>query len=145
MRVMGHVGSSFVGGPGNGSSEGDAQPRSVGCLTRREFSLPEAESLRLAYAQHVYRQQGATVDRSVVLTCGWQTSRETAYVGLEVSVQYERIEVGSIGPYDGAQLVVHAHLCEIAGIGQRLEHGAMQLLVRSTSRVLPSLTPSLSL
>jgi hypothetical protein len=40
----------------------------------------DAESLRLAYAQHVYRQQGATVDRSIVLTGGWQTSRETAYV-----------------------------------------------------------------
>ena len=38
------------------------------------------ESLRLAYAQHVYRQQGATVDRSIVLTGGWQTSKETAYV-----------------------------------------------------------------
>ena len=37
-------------------------------------------SLRLGYAQHVYRQQGATVDRSVVLTGGWQTSRESAYV-----------------------------------------------------------------
>ncbi len=33
-----------------------------------------------AYAQHVYRQQGATVERSVVLTGGWQTSKETAYV-----------------------------------------------------------------
>ncbi|HSZ69530.1 MAG TPA: MobF family relaxase [Solirubrobacteraceae bacterium] len=40
----------------------------------------DVESLRLAYAQHVYRQQGATVDRAVVLTGGWQTSRETAYV-----------------------------------------------------------------
>ena len=38
------------------------------------------DSLRLAYAQHVYRQQGATVERSVVLTGGWQTSKETAYV-----------------------------------------------------------------
>jgi conjugative relaxase-like TrwC/TraI family protein len=38
------------------------------------------ESLRLAYAQHVYRQQGATADRAVVLTGGWQTSKETAYV-----------------------------------------------------------------
>jgi hypothetical protein len=37
-------------------------------------------SLRLAYTQHVYRQQGATVERSVVLTGGWQTSKETAYV-----------------------------------------------------------------
>jgi len=37
-------------------------------------------SLRLAYAQHVYRQQGATVDRAIVLTGSWQTSKETAYV-----------------------------------------------------------------
>jgi conjugative relaxase-like TrwC/TraI family protein len=36
--------------------------------------------LRLAYAQHVYRQQGATVDHAVILTGGWQTSRESAYV-----------------------------------------------------------------
>ena len=40
----------------------------------------DVESLRLAYAQHVYRQQGATVERSIVLTGGWQTSKETAYV-----------------------------------------------------------------
>jgi hypothetical protein len=40
----------------------------------------DVEALRLAYAQHVYRQQGATVERSIVLTGGWQTSRETAYV-----------------------------------------------------------------
>ncbi len=36
--------------------------------------------LRLAYAQHVYRAQGATFDRALVLTGGWQTSREATYV-----------------------------------------------------------------
>lgn len=36
--------------------------------------------LQLGYAGHVYRQQGATVDRAVVVTGGWQTSRESAYV-----------------------------------------------------------------
>ncbi len=40
----------------------------------------DLESLRLGYAQHVYRQQGATFERSIVLTGGWQTSKETAYV-----------------------------------------------------------------
>lgn len=40
----------------------------------------QLDSLRLAYAQHVYRQQGATVERAIVLTGGWQTSKETAYV-----------------------------------------------------------------
>ncbi|HWY90324.1 MAG TPA: hypothetical protein VNY31_06600 [Solirubrobacteraceae bacterium] len=50
--------------------------------SRRTLRLAgeDVESLRLAYAQHVYRQQGATVDRAVVLTGGWQTSKETAYV-----------------------------------------------------------------
>ena len=47
---------------------------------RLQIARQDAESLRLAYAQHVYRQQGATVDRAVVLTGGWQTSRESAYV-----------------------------------------------------------------
>jgi conjugative relaxase-like TrwC/TraI family protein len=37
-------------------------------------------SLRLSYAGHVVREQGATVDRAVVVTGGWQTSRESAYV-----------------------------------------------------------------
>jgi len=37
-------------------------------------------ALRLAYAQHLYRQQGATVKRAVSLTGGWQTTREGAYV-----------------------------------------------------------------
>src|SRR5664280_819091 len=40
----------------------------------------DLESLRLGYAQDVYRQQGATVERSVVVTGGWQTSKESAYV-----------------------------------------------------------------
>jgi AAA domain/TrwC relaxase len=40
----------------------------------------DLDAIRLAYAQHVYRQQGATVERSVVLTGSWQTSKETAYV-----------------------------------------------------------------
>jgi ATP-dependent exoDNAse (exonuclease V) alpha subunit len=40
----------------------------------------DLESLRLSYAQHLYRQQGATVDRAVVVTGGWQTSQEGAYV-----------------------------------------------------------------
>jgi conjugative relaxase-like TrwC/TraI family protein len=40
----------------------------------------DATSLRLGYAQHVYRQQGATVERAVVVTGGWQTSKESAYV-----------------------------------------------------------------
>ena len=50
--------------------------------TGRQITLAGADldKLRLGYAQHVYRQQGATVEHAIVLTGGWQTSRETAYV-----------------------------------------------------------------
>src|SRR5271163_4038081 len=51
-----------------------------GSQRKVQLAGEDVESLRLAYAQHVYRQQGATVERSVVLTGGWQTSKETAYV-----------------------------------------------------------------
>jgi conjugative relaxase-like TrwC/TraI family protein len=36
--------------------------------------------LRLGYAQHIHRAQGATVNRTIVVTGGWQTSKEPAYV-----------------------------------------------------------------
>jgi hypothetical protein len=45
-----------------------------GSQRRVQLADTDLESLRLAYAQHVYRQQGATVERSIVLTGGWQTS-----------------------------------------------------------------------
>jgi hypothetical protein len=46
---------------------------------------------------------------------------------LEIPVQHEGIKVGSVGPNDGAQLVVYSHLREVTGIDQRLEYGAVQL------------------
>ena len=36
--------------------------------------------LRLGYAQHIHRAQGATVSRTLVVTGAWQTSKEPAYV-----------------------------------------------------------------
>jgi hypothetical protein len=45
-----------------------------------QLDAQDLDSVRLAYAQHVYRQQGATVERAVVVTGGWQTSKETSYV-----------------------------------------------------------------
>ena len=60
----------------------------------------DLESLRLGYAQHIYREQGATVDRTVVVTGGWQMSRETAYVeasrarnGTEFYVNREELDL----------------------------------------------------
>jgi ATP-dependent exoDNAse (exonuclease V) alpha subunit len=50
--------------------------------SQRELTVEgdELKVLRLGYAQHLYRQQGATVERAIIVTGGWQTSREGAYV-----------------------------------------------------------------
>jgi hypothetical protein len=47
-----------------------------------DVNKEELDRLRLAYAQHVYKAQGLTTDRALVLTGGWQTDRETSYVAL---------------------------------------------------------------
>lgn len=59
----------------------------------------DADALRLGYAGHVYRQQGATVQRAVVVTGGWETARESAYVeasraraGVEWHVARDQLE-----------------------------------------------------
>ncbi len=46
----------------------------------RTLSGEDLAKLRLGYAQHIHRAQGATVTRTLVLTGGWQTSKEPAYV-----------------------------------------------------------------
>jgi conjugative relaxase-like TrwC/TraI family protein len=47
-------------------------------------------ALRLAYAGHITREQGATVREGVALTGGWQTNREGVYV--QASRATDRIE-----------------------------------------------------
>jgi ATP-dependent exoDNAse (exonuclease V) alpha subunit len=47
-----------------------------------QIDTEEFSELRLSYAQHVYKAQGRTVDQAFVLTGGWQTDRERAYVAL---------------------------------------------------------------
>jgi ATP-dependent exoDNAse (exonuclease V) alpha subunit len=52
--------------------------------TPRELNVNtnDFNDMKLAYAQHVYKAQGQTVDRAFVLTGGWQTDRERAYVAM---------------------------------------------------------------
>jgi hypothetical protein len=42
-------------------------------------------------------------------------------------VQHEGIEVRTVGPDDGAQLIVYANLREEVGISEWLEHGTPEL------------------
>jgi hypothetical protein len=60
----------------------------------------EFHDMRLAYAQHVYKAQGATVDRAFVLVGGWQSDRERAYVAL--SRYASREDLGEQGMDTGA-------------------------------------------
>ncbi|HWY91093.1 MAG TPA: hypothetical protein VNY31_10520, partial [Solirubrobacteraceae bacterium] len=63
--------------------------------------------VRLAYAQHVYKAQGRTVDQAFVLTGGWQTDRERAYVALtrareRTDIYVSRDDLGEQGMDTGA-------------------------------------------
>jgi conjugative relaxase-like TrwC/TraI family protein len=51
-------------------------------ITGRQRTLAgeDLARVRLGYAQHIHRAQGATVTRTLVVTGGWQTSKEPAYV-----------------------------------------------------------------
>jgi conjugative relaxase-like TrwC/TraI family protein len=75
----------------------------------RELHVDTSEfhDVRLAYAQHVYKAQGATVDRAFVLTGGWQTDRERAYVALSrarerTDIYVSREDLGEQGMDTGA-------------------------------------------
>jgi conjugative relaxase-like TrwC/TraI family protein len=47
---------------------------------QRTLAGDDLGRVRLGYAQHIHRAQGATVARTLVVTGGWQTSKEPAYV-----------------------------------------------------------------
>jgi conjugative relaxase-like TrwC/TraI family protein len=47
---------------------------------RRTLASEDLANVRLGYAQHIHRAQGATVTRTLVVTGGWQTSKEPTYV-----------------------------------------------------------------
>jgi conjugative relaxase-like TrwC/TraI family protein len=46
----------------------------------RTLAGDDLARLRLGYASHIHRAQGATVTRTLVVTGGWQTGKEPAYV-----------------------------------------------------------------
>jgi len=93
----------------------EAEPREISVDTLR-FS-----DLRLGYAQHVYKAQGATVDRALVLCGGWQTDREHGYVALtrgrtRTDVYVSREDLGEDGLDAGA----------ITRLADRLAHSRRQ-------------------
>jgi conjugative relaxase-like TrwC/TraI family protein len=76
---------------------------------QREVNLrtDDFHDMRLAYAQHVYKAQGRTVDQAFVLAGGWQTDRERAYVALtrareRTDIYVSREDLGEQGMDTGA-------------------------------------------
>jgi hypothetical protein len=72
-----------------------------------DVNTSEFKDIRLGYAQHVYKAQGLTVERSHVLIGGWQTDRERAYVALsrskeQTDIYTSREDLGEQGMNAGA-------------------------------------------
>ena len=79
----------------------EREPREVAVDTS-QFS-----DLSLAYAVHVYKAQGITAETSGILTGGWQTDREHAYVALsrareQTQIYVSREDLGEAGMDIGA-------------------------------------------
>ena len=79
----------------------EREPREVTVDTEK-FS-----DLSLSYAVHVYKAQGITAETSGILTGGWQTDRESAYVALsrareQTQVYASREDLGEAGMDVGA-------------------------------------------
>ena len=62
------------------TDEGDVLIQFDATQQWRTLAGDELGKLRLGYATHIHRAQGATVARTLVVTGGWQTSKENAYV-----------------------------------------------------------------
>jgi conjugative relaxase-like TrwC/TraI family protein len=112
-----------------------AHPRDV------ELCTQEFTGLRLAYAQHVYKAQGRTVERAFVLTGGWQTDRERAYVALtraqhRTDIYASREDLGEQGMDPGAierlsQAMAQSHAQQPSIATRERESEASQLMHES--------------
>jgi conjugative relaxase-like TrwC/TraI family protein len=111
--------------------------------TQREVSLSTREfsDLRLAYAQHVYKAQGRTVDHALVLTGGWQTDREHTYVALtrardRTDIYASREDLGEQGIDHGAIERLGESMAE-----SHAEQASIGIPTAETSGLQPDLGP----
>jgi conjugative relaxase-like TrwC/TraI family protein len=77
--------------------------------------------VRLAYASHIHRAQGATVTRTLVITGGWQTGKEPAYV------EASRARKGTDWFIAREDLGQQGHdTARISGLAQRMKNSRAQ-------------------
>ena len=93
----------------------ERQPREV------EVDTAKFSDLNLGYALHVYKAQGITAETSGILTGGWQTDREHAYVALsrareQTQIYVSREDLGEAGMDLGA----------IERLGERMRRSGAQ-------------------
>ncbi len=93
----------------------EREPREV------EVDTAKFSDLNLGYAVHVYKAQGITAETSGILTGGWQTDREHAYVALsrareQTQIYVSREDLGEAGMDIGA----------IERLGERLRRSGAQ-------------------
>jgi hypothetical protein len=79
----------------------EREPREV------KVNTSEFSDISLAYAVHVYKGQGLTAETSGVLTGGWQTDKENAYVAMsrareQTQIYVSREDLGEQGMDTGA-------------------------------------------
>jgi ATP-dependent exoDNAse (exonuclease V) alpha subunit len=90
------------------TKEGELTIETTGAKQREvKVDTKEFQDLRLGYAQHVYKAQGLTAERALVLSGGWQTDRERAYVALtrareQTDIYVSREDLGEQGMDTGA-------------------------------------------
>jgi conjugative relaxase-like TrwC/TraI family protein len=106
---------------------------------QRTLAGEELARLRLGYAQHIHRAQGATVTRTLVVTGGWQTSKEPAYV------EASRARRGTDWFISREDLGVEGHDAErIARLAQSMSRSHAQtpsLAYPESPEYAPQLTP----
>lgn len=93
----------------------EREPREV------QLDTGEFSDLSLGYAVHVYKGQGITAATSGILTGGWQTDREHAYVALsrareQTQIYVSREDLGEAGMDTGA----------IERLGERMRRSGAQ-------------------
>lgn len=103
-----------------------------------QVNTEEFNDLRLAYAQHVYKAQGLTVQHAFVLTGGWQTDRERSYVALSRAREHTDIYVSR---EDLGEQGMDAGAIERLGEAMSESHAKQASIATATAEITGGLGP----
>jgi ATP-dependent exoDNAse (exonuclease V) alpha subunit len=106
-----------------------------------QVNTNEFHELSLGYAVHVYKGIGLTTERASVLTGGWQTDRESAYVALsrardQTDIYLSREDLGQ----DGLDPEAIEHLAEL----MQQSHAQDASITRGLAQPTPERSPDIT-